>query len=299
MRAMEHMLFGSLVVDAATGRFVASNPRAEELLGGSVPDAVADLVERGLLSRPAYEDLVEHAGRRDPTSWTIPLTLHLGAERSDLTLLAAAVHEPAVDATAIVALLTERGREQIFVEYSLPDGAPEQMIGAYDTLFRVRAVDPRLGYFWPEPTSELGILSWLLFHPADLCRIVPRFRELVDGEAEAVVAVVRTRNPFGNWSPIHFELRRMLGDLDAPIFVTFTVPVHADFRDTIEPGLLTARELTIVTALFDNRRIPQIAARDGVSEKTLRNQLSTIYRKLRVANQGELLDRYLRPGSPA
>ena len=51
----------------------------------------------------------------------------------------------------------------------------------------------------------------------------------------------------------------------------------------------------IIGALFNGMRIGQIAARDGVSPKTVRNQLSGVFAKLGVASQTELLDAYDAP----
>lgn len=46
------------------------------------------------------------------------------------------------------------------------------------------------------------------------------------------------------------------------------------------------------------RRAPQIAERLGVSAKTVRNQMTSLYRKLGVATQSELVASYSMPPRP-
>jgi PAS domain S-box-containing protein len=64
------------------------------------------------------------------------------------------------------------------------------------------------------------------------------------------------------------------------------------------PGLedLSTRQWEIVTRLLRGERVPDIAAATFVSQSTVRNQLATIYRKLGVHSQTELLA--LLRGSP-
>jgi two-component system nitrate/nitrite response regulator NarL len=52
---------------------------------------------------------------------------------------------------------------------------------------------------------------------------------------------------------------------------------------------LTPRQREIVAALLDGCSNKAIAQRLGVSDQTIKNQLSTLYRKLGVANRLELV----------
>jgi DNA-binding CsgD family transcriptional regulator len=58
------------------------------------------------------------------------------------------------------------------------------------------------------------------------------------------------------------------------------------------PGLsrLTTRELEIVTELLDGARVPAIALRLFLSQSTVRNHLASVFGKVGVASQQELLD---------
>ena len=65
-------------------------------------------------------------------------------------------------------------------------------------------------------------------------------------------------------------------------------------------GELTSRELAVLTRLLDGQRVPAIAAELFVSPSTVRNHLSSIYAKLGVRGQVDLI-RLLRrpPAQPA
>jgi PAS domain S-box/diguanylate cyclase (GGDEF) domain len=62
------------------------------------------------------------------------------------------------------------------------------------------------------------------------------------------------------------------------------------FAAALGGGRLSARELEIVTRLARGKRVPAIAAELFLSQGTVRNQLSSVYRKLRLRSQQELLD---------
>jgi DNA-binding NarL/FixJ family response regulator len=52
---------------------------------------------------------------------------------------------------------------------------------------------------------------------------------------------------------------------------------------------LSWRELEIVTGLLAGERVPMIAGRLHLSQSTVRNHLTSVYRKLGVNSQQELL----------
>jgi DNA-binding CsgD family transcriptional regulator len=293
MQVMSHMLFGSLVVDVATGRIVASNPRAVELLGGLEPTSMDQLVDDGVLSKNAFREMAAHAEAERAESWRMDVTLHLPDGPAERTVIGSSVDDPASGARAIVAMLCERGNERIFVDIEMPDPAPLQLHVLYDDELRVLANDPRMRAYWDDPTEEVGAIVWLFTHPADIHLAHSLVHRLRAGELSTIEYTVRVRTPWGNWTPAHLELRRML-TTGTTIFLA-TMTFVGDFKETIGPGQLTPRELAVVGALFKGRRVPQIARRDQVSEKTLRNQLTAIYRKLDVSDQGDLLETYHPP----
>ena len=66
----------------------------------------------------------------------------------------------------------------------------------------------------------------------------------------------------------------------------------ANLTDGQVPGILelSSRELEVVTRLLAGYRVPAIAKTLFVSQSTVRNQLSSIFRKLNVQSQQELID---------
>jgi len=64
----------------------------------------------------------------------------------------------------------------------------------------------------------------------------------------------------------------------------------AKSRDTRRPGgQLSPTELDILTMVGEAKSIPVIAAARGISPKTVRNHLASIYRKLDLRNRTEAM----------
>lgn len=63
------------------------------------------------------------------------------------------------------------------------------------------------------------------------------------------------------------------------------------------PGMerLTPREQQVLTALLAGQRVPSIARALGISPNTVRNHLKSIFHKLHVHSQAQLLDCLLPP----
>lgn len=61
---------------------------------------------------------------------------------------------------------------------------------------------------------------------------------------------------------------------------------------------LTTRELDVVGRLMGGDRVPAIATALFLSQSTVRNHLSAVFRKLKVGSQQELLDLLRDPGRP-
>jgi DNA-binding CsgD family transcriptional regulator/PAS domain-containing protein len=64
-------------------------------------------------------------------------------------------------------------------------------------------------------------------------------------------------------------------------------------------GELTSRELAVLTRLLDGQRVPAIAAELFLSPSTVRNHLSSIYAKLGVRGQVDLIRLLRRPPVPS
>ena len=87
-------------------------------------------------------------------------------------------------------------------------------------------------------------------------------------------------------------------EVDAPSGETRGIDVFGSSRDlasiseTQIPGIseLSARELDVLTRLLAGYRVPAIAKVLFISQSTVRNHLSAIFRKLNVESQQELID---------
>jgi DNA-binding NarL/FixJ family response regulator len=55
---------------------------------------------------------------------------------------------------------------------------------------------------------------------------------------------------------------------------------------------LTSRECEIVTRLLDGDRVPAIAVKLFLSQSTVRNHLASVFTKMGVASQQQLLDAF-------
>jgi DNA-binding NarL/FixJ family response regulator len=72
-------------------------------------------------------------------------------------------------------------------------------------------------------------------------------------------------------------------------------PWTGDADPTVRPDVsLSERERQIVRLLLDGLTNKEIGNRLGVSDQTVKNQLTTLYRKVGVANRLQLLVRALQ-----
>jgi diguanylate cyclase (GGDEF)-like protein/PAS domain S-box-containing protein len=102
-----------------------------------------------------------------------------------------------------------------------------------------------------------------------------------------------TLSQAGSVPPGRPEASRNTGPEDASVPLVW----GPGFAAALGGGRLSARELEIVTRLARGKRVPAIAAELFLSQGTVRNQLSSVYRKLRLRSQQELLD-VIHSGTP-
>jgi len=75
------------------------------------------------------------------------------------------------------------------------------------------------------------------------------------------------------------------------------LPVRLQEPDNEDLRLLSPRELEVLQPFMEGRRVAKIARRLSISPHTVRNHLQSIYRKLGVRSQAELIEK-LRPEIP-
>ncbi len=124
------------------------------------------------------------------------------------------------------------------------------------------------------------------------------------------LGAVMTAKPIG--SPVGFDLRAHLARIALEIQsislcvsegggVVPVIPLeHPQLRD------LSARESEVLAMLVAGTRVPAIAQRLHISQHTVRNHLKSMFRKLEVGTQSDLIERVrslasepLEPGAPA
>lgn len=293
-----------LVVEVRTGRIIGSTPAAEALLGGPPGPHLSDLVARGTLSGPALGAFRDRTrswlASLDPATtleeadaWSDEVRIHRGGTASTVRLDVLCHRRPLHGGEIAVVTLTAVSTDA--TAPAPPDRTTPELWSILDANARIVAVDPGWSVLWADPERTVGSLVSLLVHPEDLAEVLPISHELFAGRLPQSTYTVRLAADDGRWVPVEVTHRALLtgGDL----LVMASNRIVDESRRLILPGMLTAREVEVVRALFDGQRVAQIAERHGTSVHTVRNQLRSVYRKLGATSQADLLARFHRPAA--
>jgi len=204
-------------------------------------------------------------------------------------------------------------------ELRRPDGsAPPPVLGSTDAHLAIdritRDAETLMGY----PAVDLvGQSLFRIIHHADVARLLRALAESI-GSGTGVSLGVRLQPLAGPPRQCHMCLLPMLPEPsfsfavlegedpcdalwsgvemnDALWRLTAGVRAAATARSAPSgkgvPGmqLLTGRELDVVTRLLRGDRVPAIARDMFLSQSTVRNHLSAVFRKLRIGSQQELI----------
>lgn len=297
----DQYVFASAVIDPHSHGVVGHNRHFGSVFARNrraLDNGIDTLLESGCVARDDLDDLLEQASERPRKCATVSstATVDLGsgpetAERHVSWVPSPSTNEPAICVMVHTHALTREA----------PSGPPRSRRAAinylYDGELNVIAADPYMDGYLLDPMRHIGVSSLLLCHPDDLVAGQRAMWSVARGERRSVDYIVRGAGPHGVWSPVHIELRSLVGAPGTAHNATMlaTVEPIAPNRTPLPLGDLTARELDIVYALYRGLRVPQVCDRFGVSEKTVRNQLSVLFRKLGVASQSELLEKFARP----
>lgn len=290
----------ALVVEPVSGRIVAATDAVVDLLG-PVPPTVQGLVEEGLVARPDLDRLQAHLeawrvvddlegrGRESAHTWTDSLRVH-PPDGPDVALELSVVHHRRSTGEAVTITLTA----------GEPVGGPTssaENLGEFWTVFdvemRIIAEDPRVAQLGLDPHAMVGVMSTVITHPEDIPGPLPLVIDVIEGTRPAADYTVRVATSDGRWVPLDTQLRRLV-TADGIILIA-RHRLTAGSRQVIPAGVLSARELEVVSGLFDGLRVGALADRDQVSVGTVRKQLASVFRKLGVSGQAELLASYHRP----
>lgn len=76
------------------------------------------------------------------------------------------------------------------------------------------------------------------------------------------------------------------------------LPISCHYRAHPEFGRLSPREMEVVRLFMEGHRVSNIAGVLYISQHTVRNHLQSVYRKLGVSSQAELIEKLKRPAIP-
>ncbi len=208
--------------------------------------------------------------------------------------------------------------------------APAPAVGTVDADWVVNRVSAEVeGLLGSPPTDVVGLSLRSAVHPADLPALLIAVGHAWHGDAAATVRV-RLRGAGQEWLAVRAVVSRIDREV-APAFA-FTISLAAPVvgthgrahelerqirvlaqelgiaRHTVALGQmptavelpalasLSARELEIARRLLAGDRVPLIARSLFLSDSTVRNHLTHVFRKLGVGSQQELLTTLRPPG---
>jgi DNA-binding CsgD family transcriptional regulator/PAS domain-containing protein len=210
---------------------------------------------------------------------------------------------------------------------SLP---PTSVLGTVDGQLRIDRitsdVEDLLGY---RPDELLGQSAFMAVHPEDVAGTLLLAAHAAASSGGAA-GRIRLRHPSGEWLSCRVAVMALGGqspgafafslspledevELDSPrvreledhlrrIAREVTASGVAAMGSTVPTALevpalarLTSREYEIVVRLVSGQRVPSIARHLFLSESTIRNHLTSAYRKLGVGSQLELLEKLKLP----
>jgi PAS domain S-box-containing protein len=174
------------------------------------------------------------------------------------------------------------------------DGAPEWMPPAqrerfHDVVERTASASPG---------DEVLVLKWALIDGAGdevpvIARLFP-VRASNGGDYGAVLWLLQSAAETERRDEWHGALERIAGEVARLGFVSAAPSGTTQAREFPGAERLTKREREIVTCLLEGERVVSISHRLNVSPHTVRNHLKSIFRKLRVHSQAELVSHVRR-----
>lgn len=295
-----------VVIDVQSGSFLGATRAAIDVIGAPVPDHVDDLATSGLVAGPDLDHLRSRVravsdrpmisglvGSESAESWSTQLRVHPPGGSRVVELHAAHHRRPGLGTEVL--WLTVRS----LAPHDRPTGidpaplASLRFRSVLDRQARLVAYSPQATVLWADLDAMLGTVITAMVHPDDLVEILPAANAVFAGVADRASYTVRMSIDGGRWATLQIEAERLVTGDD--LLVVLDNRVIDEGRRQIPIGVLSEREFAIVTALFSGLRIDQVAARDQVSTKTVRNQLAGVYRKLGVSGQRDLLDTFHHP----
>ncbi len=180
------------------------------------------------------------------------------------------------------------------------EGALGLLAAIVDEHWHLRLI-PRYSRVLGTP-KELGESILPLIHPRDLPKLLDLGVRVRSAELSLARTSIETRAPDGGWSTIDIEITRVSGDDPAAWLAILYSPLPVDRgpapAEDWEPLLLlthpelSSREREVARALLSGYRVTTIARHLFLSPSTVRNHLSSMFHKVGVESQAELIERF-------
>lgn len=320
--------FASIVRDSPLPSFMVSLPNGDILAVSSGVTALLDRTEGDLVGRPIWDVMSEGptgildllaAGSVDgaelrrtvlrPDGTTLPVRAWLTAFGQD------------DERGAAVGMVSPRGSVSQLAARPVAGLVRRPLvIGTVDAGWRIDRISSDVDRLLGHPAQAgLGQSILSVVHPDDLPALLTTLAMAVEQSSGATLPL-RLVMPDGGWMACDV----LVTPLPQPPRFAFVITL-ADFAPTSDrgaveqqlwdlalsaqaaetsrrtarlpvegsvPGLgrLSTRELQVVTRLLDGKRVPAIAGELFLSQGTVRNHLSSVFHKLGVHSQQELLD---------
>jgi DNA-binding CsgD family transcriptional regulator len=208
-----------------------------------------------------------------------------------------------------------------------PEDAPEciSFLGTIDSSWRIDRITSGVEELLGPLDDPLGQSALMFVHPEDIAALLLLAAHAV-GQSMGAAGRIRLRNAHGGWTTCRVSLHELLGG--PPGTFAFAVAGTSEPETTMGPraqeledhlrriareiaasgvaalstavptsaelpeiGSLTTREYEIVVRLARGERVAMIARALFLSESTVRNHLTAVYRKFGVMSQQQLLEK--------
>ena len=174
------------------------------------------------------------------------------------------------------------------------------------------ACEERFQFLESEQARDLGVglFAWNVRHASGEYRPVWLSRRKIVGKGGAslgdvLVYVDRAPNWTGRENGVATRIEELEASLQRIALALEQLGVPVGVRPAVRPlgpgaefGTLSPREGEVLERLLEGHRVPHIARMLHISPHTVRNHLQSVFRKLGVGSQSELIEKLRSVGEP-
>jgi DNA-binding CsgD family transcriptional regulator len=312
----------ALILEVPSERIVVANPAAREMLAPDGDEVVGSDIESFTAdASPGVLELLI-AGRLNGYETVRQFRLKEGSTVPAQVWVRGIGEE--IPPRHVLVVVMEGARPAGGARPSLPQGF-KVVIGTTDVNLRIDRVSSDVSaILGREPTELIGQALFGIVHPDDLAGLMWALAQSTAtgkgvslqvhldraaGQAQLCQALLLPMDPLLPTDPLPSfafalfpseptggspgpDVERLLWETRRGIEAVGSSRDLAGLTEAQVPGLseLTSRELHVVTRLLAGNRVPAIAKALFISQSTVRNHLSSVFRKLGVESQQELID---------